>query len=252
MLVADWTIYIVAAFLGSYIQSVTGFGLGMIVMAVVGANGSIPLPVLAAIVSLITALNIAMSLKGRLPSVDRRIFGWMAAGQVPAVIVGVIAAVVLDREARWVLELLLGLFIIAGSVSMLARPVARTATSANWACLCAGMSGGMMGGLFAASGPVLGWFGYRQPLQVAVIRATLLSSFALASVTRIGTVAVQGGITFEVVKLSLIAAPLVGFGAWLGRKRPPPFSDAQMKRSVFALLLVMGAIITSNAIYPWR
>ncbi|HBK17026.1 MAG TPA: hypothetical protein DDZ38_00200, partial [Gammaproteobacteria bacterium] len=37
-----------------------------------------------------------------------------------------------------------------------------------------GFLGGTLGGMFAASGPIIGWFGYRQPLPVGAIRATLL------------------------------------------------------------------------------
>ena len=247
-----WSVFLGAVFTGSYVQSVTGFALGMIVIAVVGASGVISLPVLTAVASLITMVNVALALKGHTVHINRRIFVWLGVGQIPAIACGVWLLTQLDRDAQWLLELLLGLFITAGSLSMMVRPHPQSRESPSWACLGAGVAGGLVGGMFSASGPIMGWFNYRQPLAVVVIRATLLCSFALTTTTRTVVVGVQGGLTTEVLTLTLVAIPLVAAGTWLGRELPPPLAETTMKRMAFGLLLLMGIAITVGALIDAR
>lgn len=243
MEIIEWIILLSAVFAGSYVQSVAGFAMGMIVMAVGGASGAIALPDLAAVVSLISFVNIMVSMKGQFRRVNRAFTGWLVAGQIPAIAVGVWLMAVLNRDAQSLLRMLLGIFIVCGSLSMIIRPVPLRQLSPRWARFGAGVCGGLIGGLFSASGPIIGWFAYRQPLEVAVIRATMLALFALATLMRTVVVAVQGGLTVEVWRVSLIALPLVVFGAWLGRTMPPPVSEAMLKRGVFCLLFLVGAYI---------
>ena len=245
---AGWMIFLGAVFVGSYVQSVSGFAMGLILIAVVSASGVIGLPVLAASASLITMVNVVVALKGHTQHIDRRIFLWLAAGQMPAIGLGVWILTWLDRDAEAVLGLLLGLFITLGSLSMMLKPRPLARPSPNWACLTAGVAGGVVGGMFSASGPIMGWFNYRQPLPLAIIRATLLCSFALTTATRTLVVGVQGGLTMEVLTLSAVAVPLVVLGTWLGRELPPPVSEETMKQGAFGLLLLMGVwILLSNA-----
>ena len=243
-----WLVFLGAVFIGSYVQSVAGFAIGMIVMAVGGASGTIALPALTAAVSIISFVNIVVAMKGHLPSVNRQLFGWLAVGQIPAVGLGVWLITVLDRDAQWVLQMLLGTFITIGSLSMMVRPVPLKQLSPRWACFAAGLGGGLIGGMFSASGPIIGWFTYRQPLGLAAIRATMLAFFALATCERTAIVGFQGGLTREVLWLSLVALPFVVSGAWLGRTMPPPITEAVMKRSVFCLLFLMGIYIIYNAL----
>ena len=243
-----WIVFLSSVFVGSYVQAVTGFAMGMIVIAVAGASGAIPLPVLTAAASLITMINVALALKGHTRSIDRRIFFWLGIGQIPAIGLGVWMMTMLDRDAQGVLELLLGCFLTLGSLSMMIRPSPLSRPSPRWACFGAGVAGGVVGGMFSASGPIMGWFTYRQPLDLLVIRATLLCSFALTTTTRTLVVGIQGGLTADVLALSLAAVPLVIVGTWLGRELPPPVSEPVMKRAAFGLLLVMGLVIVIDSV----
>ena len=82
----------------------------------------------------------------------------------------------------------------------------------------AGVAGGLVGGLFSASGPIMGWFNYRQPLVVSAIRATLLCGFVLTTSMRTLVVGIQGGLTAEVWLLTALGLPLVVLGTWIGSK----------------------------------
>ena len=113
-----------------------------------------------------------------------------------------------------------------------------------------GGRGGVVGGLFSASGPVMGWFNYRQPLPFAVIRATLLACFAMTTVTRTLVVGVRGELDGDVLLLFAILLPVVALGSWLGDRFRPPISEALMKRGAFSLLFVLGVWITVAALVP--
>jgi uncharacterized membrane protein YfcA len=244
-----WLIFLSAVFVGSYVQSVTGFAMGMIVIAVVGASQTIPLPILTAAASLITMVNIAMALRGHMGHLHKPLFFWLAVGLLPAISIGVWLLTVLSEDGRWLLQLLLGAFITLGSLSMMLRPRPLARVSSPLVCTLVGFSGGLIGGMFSASGPIMGWFNYRQPLPVLVIRSTLLCSFALTTTVRTLVVGVQGGLVAEVWWLSLLALPLVILGTWLGREAPPPVSDATLKQMAFALLLAMGVWILAGVAY---
>ena len=209
-------------------------------IAVVGASDLVSLPVLTAAASLITMVNVAIALKGHVGRVHRKLFLWIACGQLPAIGVGVWLMAHLDATAQGVLKGLLGTFITLGCLSMMIRPEPLRRVSPAWACLGAGAAGGVVGGMFSASGPIMGWFTYRQPLEVAAIRATLLGAFALTTSVRTVVGGLDGGLTREVWWLVLLALPMVVVGTWLGRELPPPLSETAMKRSAFGLLLAMG------------
>jgi hypothetical protein len=187
-------LFLVTVLVGSYVQSVTGFAMGMIMIAVMVGSGLVAVPMITAVVSLLSMANVLLALRGRLHHVERRLVFWIALGLPIAVWGGVFALDVLDRRLAWVLELLLGGFIVLGSLSMMLRPHPRQALSRPWACVTAGFAGGMLGGLFSASGPVMGWFTYRQPLPVVEIRNTLLAIFALTTSLRLGVVGLSGGL----------------------------------------------------------
>lgn len=237
---ATLILYLLVCAVGSYVQSVAGFAMGMIIIAVMVGGGLIAVPVITAVVSLVSLVNIVLALRGHGHHLQRRLFAFMAAGLLPAVAAGVWILDHLSATAAWVLELLLGVFIVAGSLSMMLRPRPRPTVSPDWACLLAGAAGGLLGGMFSASGPVMGWFNYRQPLTVAEIRTTLLATFALTTLVRTLVVAQSGGLTREVWTLFATALPVVLLGTWAGRRFPPPVTEETLKRMAFGLLLIMG------------
>ncbi len=239
----SWAGILLAVFIGSYIQAVAGFAMGMIIVAVVGGFGLLDVPSLAAVVSLLTILNVVLSLRGHLHHIHMPLFKWLALGQVPAVFLGLILMTWMDGHTRWVLELALGVFITAGGLSMLLKPHPWPQVSAPFTSWFAGVSAGLVGGMFSASGPVLGWFGYSQPLPLAAIRATLLACFVLTTSTRTVLVGVTGGLTPTVLTYALAALPVVVLGTVLGRMFVPPVSEQTIKKFAYGLLLIMGVWI---------
>ena len=230
-------------FIGSYVQAVAGFAMGMIIVAVAGGLRLMDVPTLTAVVSLMTMLNVYIALRGQTHEINRHLFTWLALGQVPAIFFGFQVMQWLDGNTRWLLELALGLFILIGGLSMFLRPHPWPRVTSRLGTWGVGLTGGLVGGKFSASGPVLGWFGYNQPLPLAAIRATLLACFALTTGTRTIVVGITGGLTETVFTYALAGLPIVVVGTWLGRHLPPPVTEQSIKRFAYWLLIFMGVWI---------
>lgn len=233
---------------GSYVQAVAGFALGMIAVAIIGGLRLMDIPTLAAMVSFLSMLNAALSLQGSVQHIHRNLLFWLGVGIVPGLLLGYWLMLYLHGSALWLLELCLGLFITVGGLSMSIRPRSWPQQSGAPFTWSMGVVGGVLGGLFSASGPLLGWFAYSQPLSVAVIRATLLSYFFLTTSARTVIVFFDGSLTTSVLVYAGLGVPVVVLGAWLGRRFPPVVSEQTMKRGVFMLLLLMGIWICFSAI----
>lgn len=241
-------IFVAVVLVGSYVQAVAGFAMGMLILAVVTVSGLFDVPTATAVISLVSFANIVLSLHGHYHLVHGQVVRWLCIGQLPAVLVGVWLLDRLSGGALDLLELLLGGFIVAGSLSMMLRPELRPSVSGAGQCLAAGLAGGVLSGLFAASGPVIGWFTYRQPLPVTEVRATLLGFFAVTTVVRSVVVGISGGITGDVLELTAVGLPAVFLGTWAGRRWPPALGEQGMRRVAFAALLVMGSWIILSVV----
>jgi uncharacterized membrane protein YfcA len=240
-------LFLAAVLVGGYVQTVAGFGLGMVTISVTVAAGGFDLRVVAAVLSLLSFVNLTMSLRGHVHRVHRHVLVWIVAGQVPGTVAGVWLLEVLSARAYVLLELLVGLFIVAGAASMLVTARRRAAVSRSPACWTAGFSGGIIGGLFSSSAPVIGWFGYTQPLPVLEIRATMLACFIAASATRIVTVGAIGGLVRPVWVLFALSLPVVIGVTAIGRRHAIRFPPAVVRRSVMVFLLLVGSSILVRA-----
>ena len=233
---------------GSYVQTVAGFALGMIAVAIIGGLRLLDIPTLAAVVSFLSMLNAGLSLRGHTQEIHRPILLWLVLGIVPGLLLGYWLMLYLHESRLWLLELCLGVFITLGGLSMSLRPRSWQQQSRAPFTWSMGMVGGVLGGLFSASGPLLGWFAYSQPLPVAVIRATLLSYFFLTTSARTLIVFLEGSLSSSVILYAAWGVPAVIFGAWLGRHFPPVVSEHTLKRGVFLLLLITGIWICLSAL----
>ena len=245
---AELLLFVVLVAIGGYVQTVAGFAMGMIMVAGSSALALYPLPVTTAVISLVSLLNISLSLPGHLHRIHRRGFLLMCAGQIPMIGVGVMTLEWLDASAERVLSMLLGSFILIGCASMMIKPEPKAEVSGSAAFFAAGLGGGMLGGMFSAAAPVMGWFVYRQPMMIAELRATLLACFAISTTVRTAVVGAGGGLTSDVLTLALASVPMVLLSAWLGRRFPPPISELALRRLAFTLLCGMGLWILISAL----
>ncbi len=236
------------AALAAWVQTLTGFALGLIVMGATGALGLMPLPQAAAITSLLVLVNAVLVLSRGWRDVDRPALALILAGALPAMVAGYTLLGWLAGAALGVLQLLLGLVIVLSATQLIAQPRPRTTRSAPLTFTISGLVGGTMGGLFATSGPPIIWHLYRQPMPLAAVRVTLVSVFFITQILRIGMVAGTGGFTAGVAATAAGAAPAVVLGTWLARRFPPPVQTMTIRRAALILLLVSGLSLIGSAI----
>ncbi|NMF96064.1 sulfite exporter TauE/SafE family protein [Aromatoleum toluolicum] len=232
----------------TYFQTVTGFGLGMIVMGATSGMNLLPVATVAAIVSLVTLANSAVALPGRMHGIDWRAARAATLGSLPAIVGGVLLLEYLSSAAAGVLQLILGIVIVQGSVGFALRPVQLDERSSDISFAASGFFSGLSGGLFGVAGPPLIFQFYRQPMDPVAVRNILLLLFTITSAARSLYLGVQGRLDAEIWTLFAVAVPVVALATAIGRRYPPPLATRTMRRVVFMLLMAIGAYLVMSAL----
>lgn len=226
--------------LASYVQNLTGFAFGLILLGLAGLWNVGSLPDVSNAVSVVALVNVAML--GRPPEarVELRMLAPTLVASLPGVVCGVLLLNWLSDNVVTVLRILLGatIFSCAVLLAIRARPLARR--SGPWSFASIGLLSGVLGGLFATSGPPLAYHFYRQPLPLAAIRSSLVTIFAVGSGLRLAMMAATGRITMDALWMTLEALPVVIFIGWHARRRPLAASLDTARRIVSLLLAGAG------------
>ena len=239
----DLSAFLLLLAVGAYVQTVTGFALGLVVMGAVTVFGLAPIAFSAVIVSISSLSNALLALRG-----DRQHVHWPTvlislAALLPAMVGGIALLTQLSGSSVHTLRLVLGGFILVSGVLLMLKPHPRPQLAGAVPTFIAGAFAGLFGGLFSTAGPPLVYHLYRQPLTVRVIRASLLAVFAVATTWRVAVVAVAGEISREMLWISLLALPMVLGSTALARRFRPPLSDLTMRRLAFGLLMLLGLLL---------
>lgn len=224
----------------TYFQTVTGFGLAMIVIGVVSGFQITEVAFIASVVSLISIVNSGVALPKHLHKIQWRSAVICLAGIIPSSILGVILLDYLGHRASAALELLLGLIIVYSGVRFALRPKQRETISSDSSFFIVGFISGLCGGLFGMPGPPLIFHMYRQPLSLAVVRNMLLLLFCATSFTRTLYEATVYDLPAEALYISTMAIPCVAIFTVIGQKFPPPLSPNNMRRMCFITLILIG------------
>lgn len=233
--------------LGSWFQTLTGFGLGLIVVGMASGLG-LPLAGVATFVNLVSLPQNALALRGRRAPIDWRLTAAAVAGLLPAVTLGVLLLERLDAAATLTLQALLGALVLQAALGLLRQPRPLAQRSPTRSFVLSGLAGGLMGGLFGMAGPPLILHFYRQPLEVARIRSALLAVFMAMSLWRTLTSAAQGGIDTAVMLQTLAALPVAALATHAARRFPPRLSPAALRRVAYAVLLALGSGLLLDAL----
>ncbi|CUB05452.1 sulfite exporter TauE/SafE family protein [Marinomonas fungiae] len=236
---------------GTYIQTATGFGFGLIVMGVGGALGLLPIADLAFIASTLSLVNGVSGLYGGVwrHAMFRQMLVFLMAA-LPMVVVGLYWLNHLGQFGLNALQALLGVVMILVCVSSLLRPEPRATQSPAWHFGLSGAFAGVLSGLFSTAGPPISYLMYRQPVELVVIRSTLLSVFLVLASFRTSTAMFNGMVTEAMWTVSFIGAPLVLLGTYVSRRYLLSMVPAKaVRRLAMSMLSLSGLILLIKALY---
>lgn len=232
----------------SYFQTITGFGLSMIVIGAASGLELAPVTSLAALLSLVTLANSATALPGKFHHIDWRAVGAATLGVLPSVVAGVLILNLLSHAASSVLQLLLGAVVLYGGLSAALRPAPLAHRSGDRSFFVSGLFGGLLSGMFGVSGPPLIFQFYRQPLSLPQIRYALIVIFTVTSITRTLFSAYQGQLDADLWTQAAFAVPVVALMTMVARQYPPPLSGVMTRRIAYAILVAIGASLILHAL----
>lgn len=241
-------IFFLAIAIGAYTQTVTGFAMGLIIMGITASLQLAPIAFIAAVISITGFVNVTLAVYKDHHHIHWQLLRTILIGFIPTMMIGILLLYYLDKTATQLLQLILGIAIMLGGILLILKPQPNKILSSSRFTLLAGASSGVMGGLFSTSAPPLIYYLYKQPLTIKTIRSTLLMTFMVGSISRLGFIGTQGLISLEILLFSLYSLPVVFLFTWLGKHYPPPLSDINMRRTAFGLLIVLGISTTLTAI----
>lgn len=227
--------------IGTYFQTVTGFGLAMIVIGINSAAGLTDMPFIASVVSLVSLVNSGVALPRHLHHIDWRLANTTLLGVIPASILGVVLLNFLNTQATGILELLLGCVISYGGITFALRPRQQKKISRLRSFFSVGFISGLCGGLFGIPGPPIIFHLYRQPISLTVTRNMLLLIFACTAFSRSLYEFITIGFPKATLTTTLLAVPCVALVTLLTQRFPPPISVNAVRHITFATLILIGA-----------
>lgn len=227
--------------IGTYFQTVTGFGLAMIVIGINSAAGLTDMPFIASVVSLVSLVNSGVALPRHLHHIDWRLANTTLLGVIPASILGVVLLNFLNTQATSILELLLGCVISYGGITFALRPRQQKKISRLRSFFSVGFISGLCGGLFGIPGPPIIFHLYRQPISLTVTRNMLLLIFACTAFSRSLYELITIGFPKATLTATLLAVPCVALVTLLTQRFPPPISVNAVRHITFATLILIGA-----------
>jgi len=236
------TILLVMAiiFIATYVQTVSGFGLGMVVMGAVTTFDLMTIAASSVIISVVALMNSLFVIKGDFRGVDFPAVRRTCIGTFPGLLLGLFLLNYLSNEFAQTLQLLLGVTIIVAGVLMLLQPQPLATKSSAGAFVAAGTCSGLLAGMFSIGGPPLIYIFYRQPFDLKTIRLCLLSIFLVSSSGRLVMVGIEGSLSWQILLFGISCMPVVMLASWVGKRFPPPLNITQMRRVAFGLLIVIG------------
>ena len=237
----DLSLFVAIAALGSFVQALSGFALGLIVLGCVSLLQLAPIGFTAAVISMISLVNGGWVLARHPRAIQWRSAAWALVGLIPAVGLGLALLAAMDSDMPGVLRQLLGVVILAAGMLLMLRPHPRSRTSGRLSTLLFGTLGGVLGGLFSTAGPPVVFHFYRQPWTISAIRSTLLAVFVLSTVARIIWQSARGELHWPMVETALYCTVPVLLAAQWGARIAPRIAPLHMRRLAFALLAVTGA-----------
>lgn len=226
--------------LATFCQNLTGFAFGLIFVGIAGATHLMSIGDAANVACLLSLVNGVSYLHVHRFTPQWGLLKPMLISSVLGVVGGVALLQWLSGNALNTLRMLLGVAIVLCALLLLMQKKALAQPSGKASLWLAGVSSGVLGGLFATPGPPMVYHLYRQPLDRMLVRHCLFAMFITCALLRLIMVAVDGQITLPVVSWAAMAFPVVSLVTWLCAKYPPAIPKKWVEWLVCGLLILSG------------
>ncbi len=140
-------ILLVLVAFGAMVQTITGFAMGLMIIAGVAALDLISISFAAAVISLISLLNTVIALRHTHRHINREFLVSISVGLTPFLVLGVVVLEFLSRDFYHWLRTILGIVIIAAGLMLMITPKPYASTSKRWVSVGVGSVGGVIAGL---------------------------------------------------------------------------------------------------------
>tara|TARA_B110000263_G_C15302890_1_gene508891 strand:- start:678 stop:1475 length:798 start_codon:yes stop_codon:yes gene_type:complete len=241
-------LFLLLVALGAFIQTLTGFAMGVVIIVGATLLDLQAIALSAAIISLISLANTSVAMRENYKHVDIDYFRWLCCWLIPGLVVGVALLAYLSKNHYDILRMLLGALVIAAGILLIRKPPHYQERSTQTQAASFGLLGGVFGGLFSAGGSAFAYFLYRQPIELSVARATLLSVLLISTVIRTIMISLDGQITTEVLLTTLLAFPIVIVVTEVTGRYVSFFSDVMVRKMVVALMMIAGLFLLFDSI----
>lgn len=228
----SWSIF------GSFVQTVSGFGYGVLTMAILPYF--VPYAQATAVCSMCGGTLSAMVALRCRDKIDYKLMWPMLAGHIVASTGAIWFSVGQSKET---LMRLLGLALIGLSVYFLFFNDRLRIRPTRLNGVVAGALGGIGGGLFAIGGPPVVVYLLSATCDKETYRATIQAYFAISSVVLFVARLQSGIIDGYVVQLWALALAALAAGVWLGNLFFRRISPTVLRRSVYAMMAVSGIVM---------
>lgn len=225
--------------LGAFTQGFTGLGFGIVILAGISFTSwnFERSTVIVNLLVLIIHLSIILSSKKQ-ARINWQLVGFVIAGLAVGVPLGYWFLLAYGNQG--ILQFIFGATLTAFSINEVIKPKLRKPLPRIMG-LPAGAAGGFLGGAFTTSGPPLAIYIYSQNEEPALLKSTLQMVFFITTVWRLMAIELFGpGIGWPVLKITLMAVPLVAIFSFLGHKFSNKVSSRLFLRSVYTLIAVSG------------
>lgn len=226
--------------LAAYLQSLTGFAFGLVLLALSTQLGLLGIADASQLVNSLTLAGALLLLGRGRPAPNWRLFAWGVLPALPMVPFGLWLLGQLSGDAIYWLGKLLGLVVVLSSLTILWPPPLATLAGKRGVKLACGVLSGLMGGMFATAGPPLVLLFYQLGLPAARVRDTLMLVFACCGLLRL-LVSVPGGVfNPDLLLPTLLLLPVYWGASRLGLHRMAASKGPGLRRLVALLLLGSG------------
>lgn len=241
--------FMVCVAVASYAQNLTGFAFSLILLGLVSVLHIATIADTANAAMLLTLVNAWTYFRTPGAVAPWALVRPALAGSTVGVVCGVALLAWLGSSSLALLRALLGLCVLGCAVLLVVRGTSHPSAVRASHFAGIGALAGLLGGLFAASGPPLVYYLYRQPLDRELVRRALLLLFSFGAAVRLLLVLPSGQFTWRAATMAACAVPVVyGVTRWHHRIRPRMSVEA-MQRLVATLLGLTGGLLLLDA---WR